>query len=133
MVIADQLVSTEQESFVIEITEDFEKDLKCLDSLAQKKVNSKLEKITMAIEEGNLDYLIKDLDKINPSLNQYTSSLYKLKIGRDIRIFLFYENDPIFNRKIMTLLRACYQKDMEKLLNNLSQSFYQKQLSEIGD
>lgn len=132
MIIADQVLSTEPESFVIEITEGFEQDLNRLSSLEQKQVNSKLKRITTALEDGNVAYFFKHLHKLHSSLTQYTSSLYVLTVNRELRLFLFYEDDPIFNRKIMTLLRVCHHDDMDRVSKGVAESFYQQQLNEIG-
>lgn len=133
MVIANQTLSEEQGTFVIEITKDFEDDLEHLNQSQKTQVNNKLERITTAIENNNFSYLFKHLKKLDSILLfQYTSSLYTLKISRDIRVFLFFEDDPIFNCQVMTLLRVCYRKDMERVLRGLAKSFYQQNLKGIG-
>ncbi|ACK64222.1 hypothetical protein PCC8801_0116 [Rippkaea orientalis PCC 8801] len=131
MIIAESTFSQEQESFIIEITEDFTQDLTNFSSLEQKAINNKLERITQAVEENNFSYLFKHLTKLCQPLTQYTSSLYVLRVTDTLKILLFYEDDPIFNRKIMTLLRICYHNNIDRVLKSLRESFYQKQLNEI--
>lgn len=134
MISANPINLEKRESFVIEITEDFEKDLNKLTTLQQKQVDKKLQRIGLAIESNDDSYLYKDLQKVHSvSLYQYTSSLHILKVNKDLRIFLFYVDDPIFNSKIMTLLRVCLHKNMNKVLKNLCESFYQNNLKNIGE
>jgi len=133
MIIADQLLSEEQEELVIEYTEDFQKDLNSFSLKEQNSVNTKLEQITKAIESNNLAYLFRKIQKVRLTLNEYTSSLYILKVSLDLRILLFYEDDPIFNRKIMTLLKVFHSKNMERVLQGLVESFYQDKLCNIQD
>jgi hypothetical protein len=98
MVIAEQVLSPEQETFIIETTKDFDEDFQKLDLLKQKKVTRKLELITKKLVMGDTSILFKYLEKINPPLVQYISSLYKMPVGHELIIFLFYEDDPLFNR-----------------------------------
>jgi len=133
MIIADQLLSEEQEELVIEYTEDFQKDLNSFSLKEQNSVNTKLEQITKAIESNNFAYLFRKLQKVRLTLNEYTSSLYTLTVSLDLKVLLFYEDDPIFNRKIMTLLRVYHSKNMERVLQGLVESFYQDKLCNIQD
>ena len=135
MVIANELNSLTRESFVIETTETFTKDLNKLTDLQQKQVTSKLQRIIeTAIQNNDPGYLLKRFKKIRViTLSEYKSSLHLLNVNPDFIIFLFYEDDPIFSSIVITLLRVCFHRDMNKVLKNLCESFYQKKLTYLGE
>ncbi|GEM_PF-5779599 len=134
MVVTNKPNLSTRESLVIETTKDFTNDLNNLTQLQQKQVEAKLQRIEKAIETNNNDYLFKHLKKI-PAINlsKYTSSLHLLKVNHDLRIFLFYEDDPIFNRQVMTLIKVCFTQDLNKVLKGLCESFYQENLNSLGE
>jgi hypothetical protein len=134
MVIANQINLQTRESLVIETTEDFSQDLNKLTELQKQEIDSKLQAISLAIEDNNNASLFNYLQKVTAiSLSEYTSSLHILKVNHNLRIFLFYEDDPLFNRQIITLLRVCLYQDMNKVLKDLCQSFYQEKLNYLGE
>jgi len=111
----------------VETTTAFEKDLQKLNSKEQEKVSSKIDEIVELIKDDISPNQHKDLRKIRIQLNHYTPSLYLLKITRSLRIFLFLVDDPIFNQKILTLLRVFPRDDLEKVLGGLAESYYQQE------
>lgn len=123
----------EDSAVIIETTESFIQDLKSFSIAEQEKVNNKLQIIASLIEEENLDELVQLFNKVQGiKLTNYSSSLYQLKVSSNIRILLFFEEDPLFDRKIITLLHVCYRQDMEKAIANFAKSFYQNELNEIS-
>ena len=115
----------------VETTTAFEKDLQKLNSKEQEKVSSKIDEIVELIKDDIFPTQHKDLSKIRIKLNHYTPSLYLLKITRDLRVFLFLVDDPIFDQKIITLLRVSPHHDMNKILQGLAESYYQQELLSI--
>lgn len=115
----------------VETTKAFEKDLHQLDSKDQEKVSSKINQIIELVKDDISPTQHKDLTKIRIQLAHYTPSLYLLKITRDLRVFLFLVDDPIFNQKIITLLQVFPHQDMDKVLRGLAQSYYQQELLSI--
>lgn len=111
----------------VETTTAFEKDLQKLNSKEQEKVSSKIDEIVELIKDDISPTQHQDLTKIRIKLNHYTPSLYLLKITRNLRVFLFLVDDPIFNQKILTLLRVFPRDDLEKVLGGLAESYYQQE------
>jgi hypothetical protein len=108
MVIANPINLQTKESLVIETTEDFSQDLNKLTESQRQEIYSNLQEISLAIEDNNNDILFNYLQKFTAiSLSEYTSSLHILKVNHNLRILLFYEDDPLFNRQVITLLRVC--------------------------
>jgi chromosome segregation and condensation protein ScpB len=122
----------EDSAVVIETTESFLEDLKNFPLAEQEKINNRLQAIASLIEEENLDEIVQLFKKIQGiKLTNYSSSLYQLKVSSTIEILLFFEEDPLFERKIITLLHVFYRQDMEKAIANFAKSFYQNEISEI--
>jgi hypothetical protein len=122
----------EDSAVIIETTESFIQDLNNFPVAEQEKVNNKLQTITSLVEEENLDEIVQLFKKIQGiKMNNYSSSLYQLKVSSNLRILLFFEEDPLFDRKIITLLHVFYRQDMEKAIANFAKSFYQNELSEM--
>ncbi|MFW6296735.1 MAG: type II toxin-antitoxin system RelE family toxin [Halothece sp.] len=104
----------------VETTKAFEKDLQKLHSKEQEKASSKIDQIVELIKDNISPTQHKDLTKMKIQLAHYTPSLYLLKITRDLRVFLFLVDDPIFNQKIITLLQVFPHQDMDKVLRGLA-------------
>jgi hypothetical protein len=122
----------EDSAVIIETTESFIQDLNNFPVAEQEKVNNKLQTITSLVEKENLDEIVQLFKKIQGiKMNNYSSSLYQLKVSSNLRILLFFEEDPLFDRKIITLLHVFYRQDMEKAIANFAKSFYQNELSEM--
>ena len=103
--------------------EEFKADFKKLNLIEQKLIKDKLAKIKESVSSDDFIYLLNETYRINLDL-KYISSLYILKVDTDLRVFLFYEDDPIFEQKIITLLRACHYSEMDTILLALINSFY---------
>jgi chromosome segregation and condensation protein ScpB len=122
----------EDSAVVIETTESFLEDLKNFPLAEQEKINNRLQAIASLIEEENLDEIVQLFKKIQGiKLTNYSSSLYQLKVSSTIEILLFFEEDPLFERKIITLLHVFYRQDMEKAIADFVKSFYQNEISEM--
>jgi mRNA-degrading endonuclease RelE of RelBE toxin-antitoxin system len=123
----------EDSAVIIETTESFIQDLNNFPLAEQEQVNNKLQAIASLIEEENLEELVQLFNKIEGiKLTNYSSSLYQLKVSSNIRILLFFEEDPLFDRKIITLLHVFYRQDMKKAIANFVKSFYQNEIGEFS-
>lgn len=126
-------LGSDEEKIVINIVESFEQDLKKLSPQDSQKINQKLDLFFTQLQEGNIKFLTNKLKKVPIQLLIYTSSLYFLKIDVRLGIILFFEDDPIFSQKIVTLLRVFLHRDFKKILKDLTESYYQKYLAEMRD
>jgi hypothetical protein len=53
------------------------------------------------------------------------SSLYVLKVAPQIRVILAIDNDPIFDRRLITLFRAVEQDELNQAFDSIAQTLYQ--------
>ncbi|MEM9538310.1 MAG: hypothetical protein AAGA60_02240 [Cyanobacteria bacterium P01_E01_bin.42] len=123
----------DEEKIIVNIVESFERDIKKLSPQDFQKVNQKLDLFFTQLQEGNIQFLTDKLKKVPIQLSIYSSSLYFLKINVRLGIVLFFEDDPIFSQKIVTLLRVFLRRDLKKILKGLTESYYQKYLAEMRD
>ncbi len=111
---------------LIESTRDFEQDLEQFSNTEKfkiiKKLNSYVELLSI---DKNLFYKHSaQLRNIRLKEN-YDSSIYSLRINENLRIILTIDDDPIFERTVITLFRAVKAKDAAKAYNSVAETLYQ--------
>ena len=109
----------------IDITKDFEKDLKKMtksdNQMISKKINYLIEQIR---NDQSIGRNLYRLHKVSP-IGNLDSSLYLLKINKTIRAIVTFEDDPLFDQKIITLVRVAHHDKIEKIFKGIQESFYQ--------
>jgi mRNA-degrading endonuclease RelE of RelBE toxin-antitoxin system len=108
----------------IDIDKKFDRDLKKISSLDQSVISKKINQlIDLLKEEKNTSTYLHKIRQFSKEEGNLDSSLYVLKIKRDLRIILTSEEDPLFNEHIITLLRIVKNDDLEKIFRGLAASF----------
>ena len=111
---------------LFESTKEFEQDLeqfkKTDKSTIIKQINHFFE---MLLIDKSLFYQnTNQFRKIRVGEN-YDSSLYSLKIDKKIRIIFTIDEDPIFDRTLITLFRVVNAEDASKVYISIAKSLYQ--------
>lgn len=119
---------------LFQITKHFEKDLKKFSSGDQKIIEKKINYFAQIFQENpsafySLTHKLNQLVTLSSGLN---SSLYALKIGREIRLIATFDNDPIFDQIIITLLACVRHNNYQKALRGIAESLYQRTLVGLG-
>jgi len=57
------------------------------------------------------------------------SSLYALRVNKDIRIILTVDDDPLFDQILITLLHVVRHSNLNKVFNGIAESIYQNTLN----
>ncbi|WP_414563150.1 MULTISPECIES: hypothetical protein [unclassified Anabaena] len=111
---------------LIESTKEFEQDLEKFSNTEKFKIIKKLNRyMELLSEEKNLIYQNStQLREIRLNEN-YDSSIYSLRINEKIRIILTIDDDPIFERILITLFRVVKPEDAPKAYNSVAESLYQ--------
>ena len=113
----------------IDITDDFEKDLVKTSNpdnqVITKKINYLIELLN---NDQNISRHLYRLHKIAP-INDLNSSLYIFRVNKTIRIILTFEDDPLFDQKIITLLRVVNHSKLDNVFKGLQESIYQSYLN----
>jgi mRNA-degrading endonuclease YafQ of YafQ-DinJ toxin-antitoxin module len=114
----------------IDITDEFEKDLVKISKSDNQIITKKIDYLIQLLNnDQNINRHLYRLHKIAP-INDLNSSLYIFKVNTTIRIILTYEDDPIFDQKIITLLRVVNHSKLDKVFKGLQESIYQSYLNE---
>ncbi|MBE9112429.1 hypothetical protein IQ273_23835 [Nodosilinea sp. LEGE 07298] len=112
---------------LIESTEKFEQDLNRLGHGEKAMV---IEKINQCADifPTQKSYVYRKLHRLPlfASLNGYESSLYTLKISKNLRAILTVDEDPIFDQAIFTLFRVVAHDDLVKAYQSIAESLYQE-------
>ena len=109
-----------------DITRRFEKDLKRLTSKDQDRVAASIDKYASIfdIERGDPTRHIYQPHKILLP-EGLDSSLYVLRATDQIRVVLTIEDDPLFGRKVVTLIRVVKHDELDRAFNSITESLYQ--------
>lgn len=102
--------------YVFNVTNNFEKDLSRFTLQDQETIESYINFFAEQFDKSPSSfesYIMYD-HYLSKPLHNYTSSLHKLRINKDIRLFATFDNDPIFNQVIVTLLGCLYAHESSK-------------------
>lgn len=61
-----------------------------------------------------------------------TSSLYSLPVGRDIRLILAVDDDPVFAQTIVTLFRAIRPDELRRTYRSIADRIYRNGIERNG-
>ncbi len=112
---------------LIQSTKEFEQDLEAFSKPEQSNIIDKMNQ-DFQILLNDKDFLFKDenlaqLQTIKLT-NDYDSSLYSLRINPKIRVILTIDDDPIFDRIIITLFRVVNSSEASEAYNSVVKSIY---------
>lgn len=113
-------------SILFRESEKFEKDIKSFQEKEREQIVLKIN-LYCADFENNPKLFRKNsyrpLKILLPENEK--SSLYVLRINKDIRVILTLEDDPLFNQTVITLLRVVRHDSIEKAFRGMIESLYQ--------
>lgn len=117
----------------VDIEKNFDRDVKKLPLLEQTMIEQKVNQLIERLKAGSKDKTALRLSKLkmkNPLVQMgMDSSLYVLKIHKDLRVILTSEADPLFDEHILTLLNVVPVKELESVFKGLAESFSQSFLN----
>lgn len=120
-------------NLVFESTKKFEKDIAELPKREAERVISRLNQNCSLLKQEPAAFYRTVHRPIIPQLtNGMESTLYSMRVGRDIRILLTIDEDPLFDQVIVTLLRLVRHKDLEKAFKSIAESLYQSALTDFS-
>lgn len=62
----------------------------------------------------------------------FSSSLYSLWVGRDIRLIAAVDEDPVFARTLVTLFRAVHHEELDRAYRSVASDLYRSQIQRNG-
>ncbi|WP_414546229.1 hypothetical protein [Nostoc sp. CCY0012] len=111
---------------LIESTKEFEQDLEKFSNTEKFKIIKKLNRYVELLSENKKLIYQNSTQLREIRLNEnYDSSIYSLRINEKIRIILTIDDDPIFERTLITLFRVVKPEDAPKAYNSVAESLYQ--------
>lgn len=112
---------------LIESTKEFEQDLEAFTKPEQsdliKEMNQYFQGFLHQQEFLFQNGCLQQLKKIQLN-NNYDSSLYSLSINSEIRVILTIDEDPIFDRIIITLFRLVESAKASEAYSDVAKSLY---------
>jgi hypothetical protein len=115
---------------VFQLTRQFEKDLRKVNSIEKEKIITQINRMAELFTSDKLAF-IKIAKNAHITLrNGLESTLYIMRVGLKLRILFTIDDDPIFNQRLITLLRLVKHDDYDKAFSQLAESLYQKYLVE---
>jgi hypothetical protein len=109
-----------------DITRHFENDLALFSKENQTIVADSINQYAPVfdIEQGDPTHHIYQPCKIQLP-EGLDSSLYVLQATNQISVLLTIEDDPLFDRKLITLIRVIKQDELDYTFNSVAKSLYQ--------
>ena len=62
----------------------------------------------------------------------FSSSLYSLRVGRDIRLIVTVDEDPVFAQTLVTLFRAVHHNELDRAYRSVASGLYRNQIQRNG-
>ena len=62
----------------------------------------------------------------------FTSSLYSLPAGRDLRLIMAVDHDPVFAQTLVTLFRAVHHNELSRAYRSIAGLIYRDQIERNG-
>lgn len=111
---------------LIESTKEFEQDLEKFSNTEKFKIIKKLNRYVELLSENKKLIYQNSTQLREIRLNEnYDSSIYSLRINEKIRIILTIDDDPIFERILITLFRVVKPEEAPKAYNSVAETLYQ--------
>ena len=116
-----------------ESTKKFEKELGKFPSKIKSQIVLKLNQYSQLLESKPQDFYNHAYQPIQLKLTgDNESSLYALRVNKDIRIILTVDEDPLFDQILITLLHIVRHSNLNKVFNGIAESIYQNALNTSG-
>jgi mRNA-degrading endonuclease RelE of RelBE toxin-antitoxin system len=62
----------------------------------------------------------------------FSSSLYSLRVGQDIRLIAAVDEDPVFAQMLITLFRAVHRNELDRAYRSVASGLYRNRIERNG-
>ena len=113
---------------LIEITKGFDADEKRLSSFERQNLDKALNELVKLSREQSWPRKLYRSHNVSfpASISQQESTLYMFKATRKYRVILTFDEDPIFNQRIIQLLRIASINESVEVFNSVASLLYKK-------
>jgi len=111
---------------IFESTEEFEQDLKTYSEAEQSIILQQLHEYSyfLLTNKGDPERRLHQFYQFD-LLDDYTSSLYSFIVNYYLRVILTIDDDPLFNRTLITLFRVVDSQVSAQVYQEVGSSIYQ--------
>jgi hypothetical protein len=111
---------------IFESTEEFEQDLKTYSEAEQSIILQQLHEYSpfLLTNKGDHERRLHQFYQFD-LLGDYTSSLYSFIVNYYLRVILTIDDDPLFNRTLITLFRVVDSQVSAQVYQEVGASIYQ--------
>lgn len=111
---------------IFESTEEFEQDLKTYSEAEQSIILQQLHEYSsfLLTNKGDPERRLHQFYQFD-LLDDYTSSLYSFIVNYYLRVILTIDDDPLFNRTLITLFRVVDSQVSAQVYQEVGASIYQ--------
>lgn len=115
-------------------TPDFRKDLSRLSNEDRARVTTALRRSYELLRNDRRGFFAKaKRPQIISLRGGFSSSLYSLPAGRDIRVIMAVDDDPVFAQTLVTLFRAVRHSELGQVYRSVANQIYRNQIEDNGD
>ena len=119
-------------NLLFESTKRFEKELKRFDPKERTRIISKLNQYCQLLPDDTSGFFKHAYQPMKLQLKgNDESTLYALKVYKDIRIIMTVDEDPLFDQIIITLLHVIRHSGLNKVFKGMAESIYQNHLQSL--
>jgi hypothetical protein len=113
-------------NLVFHTTAEFEQDLQSFDAATRQAITRRVNQVAREFLEDKKAFARHARKPCRVKLNHdYDSSLYSVKAEPDVRVLLVFDDDPIFEQVIVTLMRAVKRSQVRQAFNGALQTLEQ--------
>jgi len=114
---------------IYESTKLFEKDLAAFQQHDKQLVIAGLNRYGSEFAENPATAHRNAYRPMLPQLKgDLSATLYTLRVGRDIRVILAVDDDPLFDQLILTLFRVVRHDKLDRAYKGIAEALYQRGL-----
>jgi hypothetical protein len=110
-------------------TAGFQEDLRSIPEPDRARVRESIDRRgRLAVADRRAFYRGLERPGVRKLAGRLDSSLYVLRVGKDLRVLLALDDDPIFGRTILTVLRVVRRQDLEDAYRKTAFALYGERL-----
>jgi mRNA-degrading endonuclease RelE of RelBE toxin-antitoxin system len=130
----DLPISAQERATITEqTTPEYRHDLNRLDPEERERVVETLRRSYALLRDNQRAFFARvqrpEAIHLKGGLN---SSLYSLPVGRDIRLIVAVDDDPVFGQTLVTLFRAVRHSELERTYRSIANLLYRNQIEKNG-
>ena len=112
-----------------QMTVDYRRDFERLSAKEQARVEVALRRFSELLRDSPRSFFSKVQRPVPIHLKGgLTPSLYSVRVGRDIRLIMAVDDDPVFRQTLVTLFRVVRPDEMEQSYRSIARLLYRNQI-----